>query len=229
MGGAYDYTAGKIGDASGNPTPGVYSSGPNGLSYKPLSDSQLSGYNAYESAMTGGPGGSRLPGKYTTGPSGFNFTPTGFADGGLVTDDDGDGDATPGGDDTQTPDHMDHFQQRINAAIATVDNALSYGRKLHGLGGGEQDMASSMPAVPGNPYGQQRDQPMPGPLPPTNNPFGKRTRLSATMPAVPGNPYGQQREQPAPGPLPPTNNPFGKRVASNDDSGAIPDDDQEAA
>ncbi len=152
--------------------------------------------------------------------------PYSFADGGLVTDSDGDDDGdTPGGDgdqDNQTPDHTDDFQQRINAALETVDNALSYGRKLHGLSGGQQT-AAAMPMIPGT----QSESGIP-PKRPTPPP----AKMAAAMPAVPGNPYGQQREQPAPGPLPPTNNPFGKRVASNDvtsDSDATPGEEQEAA
>lgn len=71
-----------------------------------------------------------------------------FAEGGLVPDDDGD---EPG----DTPDHMSDLHARINQAIATVDNALSYGRKLHGLGGmgadggGGDDMPASWNAPGG--------------------------------------------------------------------------------
>lgn len=68
----------------------------------------------------------------------------------------------------------------LSQALASVQNALSFGRKLHGLGGEEEGgaihTAGRMPAVPGNQSesGAPRPQPMPGPLPPTSNPFGKR-------------------------------------------------------
>jgi len=134
---------------------------------------------------------------------------------------------TPGGDQTSgTPDHTDNFQQRVNAAIATVDNALSYGRKLHGLGGA-QDMAGNMPMIPGN----QSESGLP-PRRPQPRPQPRPQQVAGRMPSVPGTPSdsGIPPIQPMPGPLPPTNNPFGKRKQfANDDSGAIPDDDQEAA
>lgn len=73
------------------------------------------------------------------------------------------------------------LQGSITKALGVVGAALSYGRKLHGIGGGQDEgdgeaiqTADRMPSVPGNPYGQQREQPMPGPLPPTKTPFGKR-------------------------------------------------------
>lgn len=68
----------------------------------------------------------------------------------------------------------------LSQALASVQSALAFGRKLHGLGGEEEggavQTADRMPAVPGNQSesGVARPQPMPGPLPPTNNPFGKR-------------------------------------------------------
>lgn len=75
----------------------------------------------------------------------------------------------------------------LTGALATVQSVLGFGRKLHGLGGDEQQEGGAiqeasgygngrMPAVPGNQSesGVKPVQPMPGPLPPTNNPFGKR-------------------------------------------------------
>ena len=138
--------------------------------------------------------------------------------------------------DTSAPDIADEIAQ----ALTSVDSALDFGRKLHGLptgGEDEQQMAQRMPTVPGNPSesGIPRPQPMPGPLPPTSNPFGKRRMAGLTrMPTTPGNQSesGVPRPLPMPGPLPPTSNPFGKRgtTASNSDSdgdegGAIPEDD----
>ncbi len=70
----------------------------------------------------------------------------------------------------------------LSRALASVQSVLAFGRKLHGLGGepdqeeGAMEMAGRMPTTPGTPSesGMPRTQPMPGPLPPTNNPFGKR-------------------------------------------------------
>jgi hypothetical protein len=72
----------------------------------------------------------------------------GYAEGGLVTDDDGD---APGGDSSDGSDSTggNKWQSMVNDAISTVNNALSYGYQLHGLSAG----ASS-----GLPPGQQDDQ-----------------------------------------------------------------------
>lgn len=162
--------------------------------------------------MTPPPGASRAD-----EGSGFMSGFSSFADGGAIDEDTGD---AGGG--------MDNGLGRsIQEALGSVGAALAYGRKLHGIGegGGEQQTADRMPAQPGNPYGQQREQPVPGPLPPTNNPFGKR---ADNMPMVPGSQSesGVPREQPTPGPLPPTDNPFGKRADAGE---AIDTDDEEAA
>jgi hypothetical protein len=125
------------------------------------------------------------------------------------------------------------MQVDINAALGVVGDVLSYGRKLHGLGGGqdegqgEQQVAARMPTVPGNQSesGVMRPQPMPGPLPPTSNPFGKRSENDGQSSdeegaidvagVIPAQPYSETpKPQPMPGPLPPTNNPFGKRTMS---------------
>lgn len=145
-----------------------------------------------------------------------------FEDGGAVPDD--------GGGDTNGSPQQDAIQK----ALSTVDGVLAYGRKLHGLGGGDNEgggiqtadagyQNGRMPARPGNPSesGVAPMQPSPGPLPPTSNPFGKR---ADAMPARPGTPSdsGVPPMQPSPGPLPPTDNPFGKRqsrpLADNGDS-----------
>jgi hypothetical protein len=156
-----------------------------------------------------------------------------FSTGGAIPDDDGsdqsnnDSDGTPGQSDA------------ISQALSSVDDILSYGRSLYGLGdqsnGQAIDTASNMPSVPGNQSNSGRPpvQPMPGPLPPTSNPFGKRAdggsdsgqQVAANMPSVPGSQSNSGRPpvQPMPGPLPPTSNPFGKRA----DAGAIDTDDSE--
>jgi hypothetical protein len=132
-----------------------------------------------------------------------SHTPTGitgssqqlmFDGGGSVPDQDDMSDQTNSG-----------LGDRISLALATVDSALAYGRKLNGLGGdsgmdeGEdssqappQQMAQDsygnnrMPAVPGSQSnsGVPPIQPMPGPLPPTSNPFGKRADAGQT-PMIP--------------------------------------------
>lgn len=259
-GGAAAYTEGMI-----NHTPGSYSSGPDGLSYKPLSASQMQGASDYTQGQinhtagnyTSGPGGlgyspltaqqqagssaytqgmiDHTPGTYKSGPGGFSFSPaagpgTGFsfAAGGAIPDEDING----------SPD-----QDAIQRALTSVDAVLAFGRKLHGLGGNEEDdgaikMAGRMPSVPGNPSnsGVPPAQPMPGPLPPTSNPFGKRADAGYTngrMPMIPGtqSESGVPPIQPMPGPLPPTSNPFGKRAdaGGDDQSGAIDTSDEEAA
>lgn len=86
-----------------------------------------------------------------------------FADGGSVDD------GGSGGD----------VGSLLALALSSVDAGLDYGRKKYGLSGGGQQQASMMgrtPAIPGNQSesGIPRPQPMPGPLPPTSNPFGQR-------------------------------------------------------
>ena len=64
----------------------------------------------------------------------------------------------------------------LQSALAVVQEALAYGRQLHGLGGGQQEAAARMPMAPGTQSESgRRELPAPGPLPPTQNPFGKRT------------------------------------------------------
>lgn len=83
----------------------------------------------------------------------------------------------------QTGDPTSGTGDPISLALTTVDNALAYGRKLNGLPGGDDSgggqqmaMGARMPSVPGTQSnsGTKPIQPMPGPLPPTGNPFGKR-------------------------------------------------------
>lgn len=71
---------------------------------------------------------------------------------------------------------------RLQRALAIVQDTLSYGRQLHGIGGDTQEAMARMPTVPGNPSesGQPRERPLPGPLPPTARPFGKRVSEADT-------------------------------------------------
>jgi len=167
-----------------------------------------------------------------------------FADGGAVGDDSGIEDS----DDSSTAQPMGGFDP--SAALDIVDQALGYGRQLHGLGGAgndeaipEQDTAglTRMPAVPGNPSDSGIPKPQPfGTLPPTSNPFGKRVSANYPMPTMPASQSSTGvRTVPGPGTLPPTANPFGKRADAGGDQGddndgdesasAIPEDDDNVA
>lgn len=94
------------------------------------------------------------------------FSRMSFADGGAIEDTDG------------SPQ-----QDAIQKALSTVDGVLAFGRKLHGLGGDDDGGAiktAGLTRMPGQPPSQSESgvppqQPMPGRLPPTSNPFGKRT------------------------------------------------------
>lgn len=120
---------------------------------------------------------SRQAGQNTGSPvglSGFSF-----AQGGAIDDGEGDPNAT----DPQGSMMGSSLQRSINQALSTVNNALSYGRKLHGIGGGGGgsqgeaiQTAGAMPTIPGtqSESGAPRERPAPGALPPLANPFGKR-------------------------------------------------------
>jgi len=70
----------------------------------------------------------------------------------------------------------------LQSALSVVQEVLSYGRKLHGLGGDQ--VAGRMPTTPGTPSESGvRERPMPGPLPPTKTPFGKRAEAEEPEPA----------------------------------------------
>ena len=124
----------------------------------------------------------------TTGFAGTSPTMS-FAAGGAVPEDDSHG--ADSSDSNGSP-----AQDRISKALDSVDQVLAYSYKMHGLGGDQnsggavdtgaaapQQMAQNgysngrMPAIPGSQSnsGQPPLQPQPGPLPPTSNPFGKRT------------------------------------------------------
>jgi hypothetical protein len=196
-----DYAQGKAGN---------YTFGAGGLTETPLS----SGEDNFFQNWTGN-GLTQNSGNYTFGGDGnLSFSPLGpdqqggsnsappggtspvngfmFADGGAIPDDNGDGSS-----------QMNGLQASINAALSTVDNVLSYGRKLHGLSGGNEEDDGAI----------------------------KNTQVAGRMPTVPGNSSDSGRApiQPAPGPLPPTNNPFGKRADAGDDQGGAIDTDEETS
>lgn len=71
------------------------------------------------------------------------------------------------------------FGSQLAGAVKAVQEALTHGRKRYGIMGGQEQQEAGLkrvPAIPGNPSesDQPREQPMPGPLPPTSKPFGKR-------------------------------------------------------
>lgn len=176
-------------------------------------------------------------------PAGPSVAGLAFEEGGAVPTDEDD-DSDPNATDPQGSALGASLQRSINDAMKTVQDALSYGRQQHGLGGSGagQQQASRMPMQPGNQSesGQPRQQPTPGPLPPTSNPFGKRADAegaidteggdqTAAMPSVPFS--ESQRPQPMPGPLPPTSNPFGKRgqqADAGDDAAPAIDTEEDA-
>lgn len=72
------------------------------------------------------------------------------------------------------------FGGQLTAALKAVNAALMFGRQRYGLVQQQQQQAMNrMPTVPGTQSESGRRQmPMPGPLPPTNNPFGKRVEAA---------------------------------------------------
>lgn len=166
-------------------------------------------------------------GKSTIAPDGSVYTNTGqksggylLANGGAIEDDT---DGSP-------------EQDTISKALSSVDAVLAFGRKLHGLGGGDNEgainTAGNMPTIPGN----QSETPGPyQPGQPRPQQMAQASYQNNRMPMRPGSQSesGVQPIQPAPGPLPPTNNPFGKRADagdsdSDDQSGAIDTDEDTA-
>lgn len=140
----------------------------------------------------------------------------------------------------------------ISSAMGIVNRVLNFGRKANGLpevqaeqpqqGEGQTDEAiETAGMLPSKPFSEsEKPQPMPGPLPPTKNPFGKRVEAETeaseegaepgpsyeTAGMMPSVPFSETpKPQPMPGPLPPTSNPFGKRVdagQSYETAGMIP-------
>lgn len=160
-----------------------------------------------------------------------------------------DGGSVPGGDFDDGDGDDDSQNSPTNAALQTVQQALDYGRQLHGLTGDNQQVAGNMPTAPASQSnsGIPSDRPFPR-LSPTTNPFGKRggsngnntadaggAQMAANMPPVPASQSesGIPVQQPFPR-LSPTTNPFGKRGGSNGNNTAdandqgIPDDEEAA-
>lgn len=144
------------------------------------SDSQ--GYSGGYGNDSGGQVGGALAGDWNmngTGNAGSDALATEMAsgyDGGFHFEDGGPVD--DGGGDSSGSD----VGSLLALALSSVDAGLDFGRKKYGLSGGEQQQASMFgrtPAVPGNQSesGIPRPQPMPGPLPPTSNPFGQRKQF----------------------------------------------------
>lgn len=129
------------------------------------------------------PGLNSVPNAVGGYPTINNVAGLAFADGGAIPD--GDEDDDPNATDPQGSAMGQSLQNSIDAAMNTVKEALSYGRQLHGLGSGGQQQAGNIPSVPFSE--SQRDRPMPGPLPPTANPFGKRTGLGPRADASDSN------------------------------------------
>lgn len=223
---------------SGNLDPSGISGSPAAPSPSPSTSDSGGGFPSGGMGGYGGFGG----GTSDSGGASPITSPVGlsFADGGAIPDADGDDDGDSNATDPQGSALGASLQRSINDAMSTVKNTLSYGRQLHGLGGGQQE-AARMPMQPGNQSesGAPRQQPMPGPLPPTANPFGKRADAQDGSDdqgddqtgVMPSQPFSETpKPQPMPGPLPPTSNPFGKRAdagGDDDEGGAI--DTEEAA
>ena len=207
--------------ANGGGDPGSGTFGTGTASSGPISDTDAVsrfGAGALDNGALGTPNGYQPPNQVSdaTAASRFGAGALGegnlgmsFSDGGAIDDTDG----SPA-------------QDRISKALGTVDSVLAFGRKLHGLGGNEEDdgtipgaQAGAMPMIPGN------QSETPGPYRPGQ---GGQT-MAANMPSVPGSQSnsGQRPPQPMPGPLPPTSNPFGKRADAGDGDGD--DDDQGGA
>lgn len=130
-------------------------------------------------------------------------------------------------------------QDAVSKALDSVDAVLAYGRKLHGLGGGNQEAGGIQTADVDNSLNSRRWQN----APPMSNTIGQPirqpapTKTAANMPAQPPSQSesGVKPIQPMPGPLPPTSNPFGKRADAGDDGdqdnqqpGAINTDEETA-
>lgn len=140
-----------------------------------------------------------------------------FSQGGAIPDgdDDYDGNGSPA-------------QERMQRALSNIEGVLAFGRKLHGLGGGDNEgainTAGAMPTIPGN------QSQTPGPYKPQPRP----QQQAANYP-MPIRPAGQSESgvppaPPGPGTLPPTSNPFGKRADNDqDDSGGAIDTDEDTA
>lgn len=69
------------------------------------------------------------------------------------------------------------FSQQLSAAVKAVRDTLAEGRRRYGVDQEKQEASlNRIPTRPGtqSESGREPEQPMPGPLPPARNPFGKR-------------------------------------------------------
>jgi len=142
---------------------------------------------------TSGIGGWGMQFRQDTG--GWANNVTSFAEGGAIpTEEEGD---------QMTMGPANGLAAMMAKAVGSAKEVLAYGRKKHGLGGGDDGDDG---AIPGAQAGLTR------------------------MPTVPASQSesGVKPLQPAPGKLPPTNNPFGKRAEAEPDEGAI-DTEEEMA
>lgn len=213
---------GAFGASGGGSQPGSFGSG--AASSGNISDSEALtnfGSHALDNGRLGGSfntptnmiSGAAAAAQFGPGAMGAGNLGFSFAEGGAIGDDT---DGSPA-------------QDRISKALDTVDAVLAFGRKLHGLGGNEEDdgaikgtqTAAAMPTIPGN------QSETPGPYKPGQG----GQQMAANMPSVPGSQSnsGQRPPQPMPGPLPPTSNPFGKRADAGDGDGDGDSDDQGGA
>ena len=179
------------GGTPGTPDPGSYGNG----QYS-SNDHGWASYNAHELGVKNGAAtGTPDPGVYSRGSDGsFKYTPMGFADGGAIPDDET-GEGSPEQDRIskalESVDQVLAFGRQLHG-LGGGDNegAIQTAGAMPTIPGNQsntpgpykpqqpqpQQVAANMPSVPGSQSnsGAKPVQPMPGPLPPTSNPFGKR-------------------------------------------------------
>lgn len=162
-----DWTTGNPG--GGSPGAGSDASmsplNPTGANFNPGAVALAGG--GYRLPVDGGSvGTSSSPGNDYFGGVGIPIASM-FADGGSVDDDQG---GDPNG----------QLGDLMSLALSSVDQGVDYLRKKHGIGGQQQaSMQGRTPMVPGSQSesGIPPIRPMPGPLPPTSNPFGQRKQF----------------------------------------------------
>lgn len=201
---------------------GTFSNGPGGATWDPTSQAagvaQRSADAANPSFMSADGGG----GAY-------------FDEGGPV-----DGDP----DDPNSQAAQDPMTAVIQKSLGSVDQVLQGMYSQYGLGGGksssngvpdDQQDAANMPTVPASQSnsGVAPQQPAPGALPPTSNPFGTRKMAAnpSDMPGPNGGSWsGPTSNRPAQGTIKPiTPAPGTWKLPARADAGGIPDDDEGAA
>lgn len=105
-----------------------------------------------------------MSGEWSSGPG------LAFAQGGAI--DEASGDVNVGG-------MGGSFSAQLEQAVKACRAVLAHGQQKYGLGQEKEQQEAAnnpMPISPGtqSESGMPKEQPMPGPLPPTKNPFGKR-------------------------------------------------------